>query len=291
MTRRSATNGPWRATSAESGGGSASEFGRGVTLPPIVRSIRDAIVDATGGSLVGLYVFGSLATGGFEPRVSDIDLIAVLTETPDEPLVGRLETMHERFTRANPEWDDRVEVDYVSREGLAHCRTRSTTIARISPGEPLHLLDAGRDFVLDWYPARRAGIGLIGPSIDRVIPEIPEAEYLDELRWYLAGLLDRSDEDLSPGTRSYAILTMCRGMYTLRSSEHVSKQEAATRARRELPRWAHVIDRAVARRDGPRNDVDVDDRATALEADAFLAEMARFLELPTGRRDAPDHLE
>jgi Domain of unknown function (DUF4111)/Nucleotidyltransferase domain len=257
----------------------------GEALPPIVHAVRDAIADTAGGSLVGLYVYGSLATGDFEPDISDVDLIAVLTETPDEPLVERLEAMHERLARANPGWDDRIEVDYVSREGLANCRTRSTTITRISPGEPMHLLDAGRDFLLDRFPARRDGIALIGPPIDVVIPEIPEGEYLDEVREYLAGFLDRLDE-ASPGWRSYAILTMCRGLYTLRSHERLSKRDAAMRARGEFPRWSHVIDWAVAWRDGPQASTDMVD--TSAETDAFLTEMARLLELPTS---APHRVE
>ena len=100
--------------------------------------IGDAIVEATGSSLVGLYLYGSLATGDFEPDVSDIDLIAVLTRVPDERLVSRLRNMHDRSAEEYPEWDDRIEVDYVSVSGLARCRTDTTTIARISPGEPLH---------------------------------------------------------------------------------------------------------------------------------------------------------
>jgi hypothetical protein len=84
---------------------------------------------------VGLYVYGSLATGDFEPRVSDIDLIAVVRDASGEALLRRLDRMHEDLVRAEPEWRDRIEVDYVSARGLAQCRTHTTTIARISPGE------------------------------------------------------------------------------------------------------------------------------------------------------------
>ncbi|HWL91501.1 MAG TPA: aminoglycoside adenylyltransferase domain-containing protein, partial [Actinomycetota bacterium] len=223
-------------------------------------------------------VYGSLATGDFEPLVSDIDMIAVLIETPDEPLVGRLGAMHERLARANPEWVDRIEVDYVSREGLAHCRTRSTTLARISPGEPLHFVEAGRDFLLDWYPARQDGIALLGPPIDTLIPSIPEAEYLEEVRNYLTTFRDRFDEDASPRSQAYVILTMCRGLCALRSGERLSKREAAIRARGEFPRWAPLIDRALAWRE-QRWDVDLPDGSSNVaETRAFIAEMEAVLE-------------
>lgn len=72
-------------------------------------SVQEAIVSVTGSSLVGLYLFGSLATGDFDFDVSDIDLIAVLADTPNERLATRLTRMHEDLAQANPEWDDRIE--------------------------------------------------------------------------------------------------------------------------------------------------------------------------------------
>lgn len=241
-------------------------------------AIRDAIAETIGEDLVGLYVYGSLATGAFEPHISDVDLIAILASVPDERLLARLRPQHERLVVEHPDWSDRIEVDYVSVRGLDQCLTHSTTIARISPGEPLHLLEAGRDFLLDWYPAREGAVTLIGPPIDTLIPEIPEADYLEEVRSYLAGLPNRFDGDASAGSRSYAVLTMCRGWYALRTGERLDKRQAAARARSEFPSWAPVIDRATAWRDAPTDD---DDDAVPMvkEARAFLAEVARLLEL------------
>jgi hypothetical protein len=167
----------WRGTSA-SGRPLAEAVGstfvdvNDPTDEPIVRVVTDAIVETTGGSLVGLYLYGSLATGRFESHVSDIDLIAVLRDVPDDGFVSRLQEMHASVAEANPEWDDRIEVDYVPVRGLADCMPDTTTIVRISLGEPMHVVEAGRDFLLDWYPARRDG-ALVGPPIDSVIPPIP----------------------------------------------------------------------------------------------------------------------
>src|SRR5215216_4948894 len=100
----------------------------------LLGSIRQAIVTVTGSSLVGLYLFGSLATGDFDAAVSDIDLLAVLAD----------------LAQANPAWDDRIEVVYISTPGLANCRTDTTTIAVISTGEPFHVMKAGPDWILNW---------------------------------------------------------------------------------------------------------------------------------------------
>src|SRR5215211_5046701 len=153
----------------------------------VVGAIRQAIVAVTGSSLVGLYLFGSLATGDFEPDVSDIDLLVVLAHAPRGRLAPRLHRMHADLAQANPAWDDRIEVIYISTHGLATCRTYPTTIAVISPGEPFHLVKAGRDWILNWYPARQRGVRLLGPPITKLIPPIPTGEYLEEVRRSLAG--------------------------------------------------------------------------------------------------------
>jgi Aminoglycoside adenylyltransferase, C-terminal domain len=250
------------------------------TAHPIVPLVRDAVVEAVGGSLVGLYLYGSLATSDFEPYVSDIDLIAALTDAPDAPLVARLHRMHAGIAQADPEWDDRIEVDYVSTRGLAECRTRTTTIARISPGEPLHLLEAGRDFLLDWYPARRDGIPLVGPPIDSLIPPIPESEYCDEVRTYLAGFRARFDEDADVGSQAYAVLTMCRGFYSLTARERLSKRQAGLRVRQDFPRWDALIDRALDWRDRQWDPEQPDGSTSVAETRSFIDEMADRLDLP-----------
>lgn len=254
-------------------------------FPTIVPAVRDAIVVTTGGSLVGLYVYGSLVTDAFEPAVSDIDLIAALAEAPDPELVRRLGAMHAALVRAAPEWDDRIEVDYVSVGRLATCRTRATTIARISPGELLHPVEAGRDFFLDWYPARQDGIALVGPPIASLIPPIPESDYLDEARRYLAGFRTRFDRDASAGSQAYAILTMCRGMYALTTGERLSKRAAALRVRRDVPRWEHLIDRALAWRDRQWDADQPDASGSIAETRAFIDEMSDRLDLPSPHED------
>lgn len=243
-----------------------------------MHAVRDAIVDTLGDALLGLYLYGSLATGDFEPAASDIDLIAVLTDEPDAALVERLASMHAGVVRRCPGWDDRIEVDYVSASGLAACRTETTAIARISPGEPMHLVHAGRDFILDWYPARRDGIALVGPSIVTVIPPIPRREYLDEVRAYLLAFRHRFDTDATPGSQAYAILTMCRGLYTIRSGERLSKRAAATRVREAFPRWSELIDRALGWRDRQWSPGQPDGSGSVADTRAFIAELAGILE-------------
>jgi hypothetical protein len=248
--------------------------------PKVVHDVRHGIAHVTGSSLIGLYLYGSLATGDFEPGVSDIDLIAVLRSVPDAALVARLGEMHARIVRASPEWDERVEVAYVSARGLSECRTHTTVIARISPGEPLHTLEAGRDFLLDWYSARARSIVLLGPPIESLIPPIPSAEYLAEVRSHLAASDRWIDDDAHPASQAYAILTVARGLYTLRMGDRPSKREAASWAAQEFPRWAGLIESAIDRRSHQWDRIQPDGSKTVAETRKFISEMQSQLPSP-----------
>ena len=51
-------------------------------LEPLLSEIRSTHLEILGGNLVGLYLHGSLALGGFNPRRSDVDYIAVVQAPP-----------------------------------------------------------------------------------------------------------------------------------------------------------------------------------------------------------------
>src|SRR3990172_2250808 len=64
--------------------------------------------------LVGLYLYGSLTTGDFDPESSDIDLLAAASSDVSGAEFDALRVMHVDFARDNPAWEDRVEVAYLS---------------------------------------------------------------------------------------------------------------------------------------------------------------------------------
>src|SRR5689334_12865754 len=69
--------------------------------------------------LLAVYLFGSAATGAFEPHISDIDTVAVLDGDPTDNDVSALGAMHDELAEEAPAWKDRIEVDYLSARALA----------------------------------------------------------------------------------------------------------------------------------------------------------------------------
>jgi len=98
-----------------------------------------------GDDLLSLALHGSWALGDFAPGRSDLDVLAVMTTDPTAATLAGLDAVHARLAMDFPEWNGRVEVDYVSAQAVqavVQGTDESHLMIRISPGEPLHEVEA-----------------------------------------------------------------------------------------------------------------------------------------------------
>ncbi len=241
--------------------------------PParLVEALATRIRGVLGDDLVGLYLYGSSVSGGFDPGVSDLDLVAV-TSTEVEALdLPALERMHRRFVGRYPEWRDRVEIVYIGRVTLESFRTSAGSLAVISPGEPFHVrTERAVEWLQNWYLVRETGLTLYGAKATAIIPPIAWSEFVAANVRYADEVRNRGRVGASGGTVAYAVLTMCRALRTVRTQRHASKQEAAAWARARMPEWAWLIDAALDCRLS-RGTVGLDDEPTRAAAEEFSA--------------------
>jgi Aminoglycoside adenylyltransferase, C-terminal domain/Nucleotidyltransferase domain len=216
----------------------------------VVREFRDRLHRELGDELVGLYLYGSLAFGDFDADRSDVDLIAAVASPVGQRRLAALARLHAAVARAYPEWDDRIEVAYVPIIGLRTFKSRTSTVAIIEPGEPLRLKRIGRQGMIHYYLVREHGITLLGPSPRTLIDEISAEEFVDAVRAYLARWREPLAAGATRAAQRYAVLTMCRGLYSLAHSRPTSKNTAARWAQKAFPEWAATIERALASPDG-----------------------------------------
>jgi predicted nucleotidyltransferase len=225
-----------------------------------------------GNKLVGLYIFGSLVVGDFDYASSDIDLIAATSTELDEEEVEHLKRMHKEIALQEQMWDDRLEVAYISIEALRRYRP-DYRHPFISPGEPFHVTEASANWIINRYVLRKKGIVLFGSPPETLVDPITREELLDALQEFIAEWREwiKHTEVMRPRKyQAYAILTMCRALYTFKQEEIVSKQQAASWAEKELPEWSSLIRRALIWRDDWRNE--------QVDHDATLPETMRFMD-------------
>jgi predicted nucleotidyltransferase len=211
---------------------------------PMLKRVHDDIRAALDGDLVGLYLYGSIVSGDFIAGISDLDLLVVTRRDVTLADLESLEAMHASIVRDQPEWDDRIEVAYLSAGGLSSFKEQRSPLGIISPGEPLHLIDAGSDWMMNWYLIRTGGVAIFGPPVTDVIPPIAPEEYLEAVREHLSSADEWIARATSRKPGSYAVLTAARGHYTLTHGEHASKAKTAGWMKEQFPEWAELIDQA-----------------------------------------------
>ncbi len=191
---------------------------------------------ALGHGFRGMYLTGSLALGDFDPRSSDIDFIVVTDGDVTADELAALRALHARFNAGESLWATDVEAVYIAAAALRRhdpARSLHPHIER-GAGETLRMDQLDSGWVVQRHILRQCGIAVAGPSphtlIDPVDPrELHQAVALLMREWW-GPMVDDLWPLKRPGYQAYAVLTMCRMLYTLQHGAIVSKPAAA--------RWA-----------------------------------------------------
>ena len=254
-------------------------------LPPLLDDLRSSL----GADLVGAYLYGSAISGGFDPALSDLDLLVVTARSTDEIDFDVFDGIAKRLVTREPDWPDRLDVTFVGQETLATFRSGGPLV-EISHDDPLHRIPNADDWLETWFLAREADRALIGPSPRTLIPPIDIGEFLAGAALDVDRLVEKARDDPRDGSVAYRLLTLCRLLRSLESGAVCSKDEGAAWVAERFSDAAPVIDTAQAVRHGGGARVFTDDERVAVEnVMTFLAERIRQTgapEVPPWRRPA-----
>lgn len=246
-------------------------------IDTLIQELSEVMSTTLGDQLKGLYLFGSLVFGDFDQHTSDIDLLAMTTDEISDQQLADLRNIHDNFAAKHPEWNDRIEVDYVSLKGMKNFKDATCRIARIAPGDPLGYQDMNIDWLMDWYMVLRYGQTVLGPSPDNYIPDISRQEFIDSLKSYAPVWVENVKEAHHVGYQSYIILSLCRSLYVYEHGEQVSKIQAAQWASQKYPEWAAFIKNALVWKGSPDKSNSPETRAQTEEFVTFaLAEAQKY---------------
>ena len=100
---------------------------------------------------------------------------------------------------------------------------------RISPGEPLHLFEGTRHYLINIVSAREDGRTLHGPTLASLLPRVPAAVLFPVVREHVASWPEWvQDARGRPGAQAYAVLTLCRALHLLGVGDQVSKRQGGS---------------------------------------------------------------
>ncbi len=179
--------------------------------------------------LVGIYLHGSLALGGFQPGRSDVDLLAIVSEPQPK---ARNRALRDVLLRVSKD-PAPIEISLVAQSDLSPWRHPC--------GYEFHYSEdwrerapSGRgldpDLALHVALTRARGRVLFGAPIRDVLPDVPRHDVLDSIRQDVLASLPQIH-----AKPAYTVLNACRTLAWLADGAFRSKEEGGLWARTSLP--------------------------------------------------------
>lgn len=234
------------------------------TLYPDVNEVLNLLLENAKTILrdqfVGMYLYGSLSSGDFNPKTSDIDFLVVTTNLPSEKAITELEAMHKQIWVSGLKWAGKLEGAYIPKELIRRHDPNYARCPTVNEGR-FYVGGFGSDWIIQRHMVREFGVIVAGPSpntlIDPVSPDDIRRAVLGTLyEWWFPMLDDPSWlQSHESNYHGFAVITLCRALHALKHGTIVSKPAAVQWAKDALAaKWNPLIEQAVASQYGKHSD-------------------------------------
>jgi hypothetical protein len=203
---------------------------------------------------VGLYLYGSLALGDFDPHTSDIDWIVVTQGEISADIFAALKAMHAAFNHSDSPWAGKIEAAYIPMEALNRPASTSEAYPQIEKGTELFRTPLEIGWAFQRYSLREFGLVVAGPE-PRSIMDTVDVDDMKRAGEVIAkDWMDHAQQDPTwidwarqRSALSFVVLTLCRILYSMAAGSVASKPAAARWARESLGgRWDTLIQSSLA---------------------------------------------
>ncbi|MHB8108187.1 MAG: aminoglycoside adenylyltransferase domain-containing protein [Candidatus Cryosericum sp.] len=218
-------------------------------IPARLRLVLDTYVDALHEAfperVYALSLYGSLALGGFVERTSDIDFVTVMVGQISEDDQIVIKALHQKLCHIN-RWAFRLDGEYAELDQI-EAGELDTPCLFVADGRL-----AGRREIskAGWLTLVQCGVSVIGPEPAAFVPDVQWADLEREMCYnlgvYWAPKAASHWLFLSSAWVAFAVLTLCRILYTMDRHAVTSKPAAAEYALGVLPpEWHRLIHEAL----------------------------------------------
>jgi predicted nucleotidyltransferase len=215
-------------------------------LTILLKNVKETLRE----QFVGMYLYGSLASGDFDPTSSDIDFVVITKDILSDELISKLEALHEHIWSGGSKWALKLEGSYVSKSLIRRHNLDGHPCPTVNEGK-FFVDRRGSDWIIQRHVIREYGVVLEGPDpkslIDLVTPDEIRQSVLGVLSEWWFPMLDHPNwlSDRGCEYHAYAVITMCRSLHALQHGTIVSKPIAANWAQVEFGEWSSLIQKAL----------------------------------------------
>lgn len=210
-------------------------------MEKLLQCLCDRYREILGENLVGMYLHGSYAAGGFNPLKSDLDYLLVCEREPEDSVKRCVMDATLAFQHLAPAKG--LEMHLVLRQDVTHPAYPPRFALHFSPmhikeylsdptGYVIRMKGFDPDLTAHYAVAYARGRVFFGPEIPTLFQPVPRRAYLESIA---------EDLSWSPEDCMYHILNRCRTAAYLAESRILSKTEGAEWALTHLPKEDHSL--------------------------------------------------
>ncbi len=203
-----------------------------------------------GDQFVGMYLYGSLSLGDFDPASSDVDFLVVTAGELPQELLERLRQMHAEIAGSGLPYATRLEGSYIPRAAWRRFDPNNARHPTVGADWPFGVGEHGSNWILERAIVREHGVTLAGPAPHTLTDPVSSAELRSAVCEQMLGFWQERVEHeawLRPRAyQAFTVLTFCRALYVLHFGTVASKPQAAAWAETAYPRWKPQIGHALA---------------------------------------------
>jgi hypothetical protein len=219
----------------------------------VLQLLTECLQQLLGKQLVGLYLTGSLTYGDFDKGSSDIDFLAVLSKRLSHEQLVAVKQLHQQIGETVPFWLERLEGSYIT-EAMAKTKERPAEKRPYVNGGKVNLYRYGNEWTLNLYSLQEAGKAIVGEQPTKMFPhvtieDVRRASKQDLLADWQPKIDDPEafhHEGYDPNhLKAYAVLTMCRFLFTAQNEGVVSKRVASNWVKEKYgDKWSGLVTQA-----------------------------------------------
>jgi predicted nucleotidyltransferase len=219
-----------------------------VEIFEFISHYKNMLLENCSDKIIGIYLFGSLAYGGFDKGRSDIDIVVITKTLLKGFELDTVKNIHKKLEAINQKWSKRFEASYTSIDMLKEINPPKDP--RPYYGEIFYdEATYGNEWLINNYLLYNYGITIYGPEFKTLInkpiniKEVQEACIKDFYKEWKPKIND--NEWLSNSHyQSYIVLNICRILYTINRMELTSKQKSCEWVKNNYTEWKELIEEA-----------------------------------------------
>src|ERR1041385_3182077 len=127
----------------------------------ILNLLLSSVQEILGHQFIGMYLYGSLSSGDFNPETSDIDFLVVSRDSLSEDKIAELESMHQHLWASGLKSASRLEGSYIPQKDIRRHNPDNTPCPTINEGR-FYVDRHGSDWIIQRHVVREYGVILAG---------------------------------------------------------------------------------------------------------------------------------